>query len=120
MSRRRQFPNEVAIKTTQHLPRLFREAAQLKTDGTIVHAAEVEILRGEVQTPHREVARHRRTRPTEPIVADAPCYTLIARATEVTVARGGVSPCLFRVATQLETVTATVRVCDGESLRIET
>ena len=53
----------------------------------IVRDAGVEVLRIEMQVQAVDAARG--GRPAEPVVADVPCYTGIARATEVAVARGG-------------------------------
>ena len=66
--------------------RLFREATQLKTVGAVARVAGIEHPRFRSQIPHRDVARHRRTRPTVSVAADVPQSALAAAA----VARGGV------------------------------
>ena len=63
--------------------RLFREATQRKTVGTVVWVADVEALRIETQVQTVDVACG--GRPDEPAVADVPQRTLIEGAE----ARGG-------------------------------
>ena len=86
-NRRRQFPNEVAIKKTQHLPRLFREATQLKTVGAVVRAAGREPRHVEIQVHAIDTADRRR--PAVTAVADV---AQRARGV-VAVARGGAAGC---------------------------
>ena len=81
-NRRRQFQNEVAIKKTQHLPCLFREAPQLKTVGTVARVAGIERLRMEIQSQAIDADRGR---PAEPTVA----YDHRYPRSMIAVARGG-------------------------------
>ncbi len=71
--------------------RLFREAAQLKTVATAVHAAGAEVLCAEVQKHAVSPAKLRR--PTVSVVADVRQSAQSPINARVAEARGGVSIC---------------------------
>ena len=109
------------------MSRLFREATQLTTAGTVARVVEGELCRGEAQVHAASSAKG--GRPTVSVVAEA---TRLARRV-VAVARGGpptgrftgrldpkcLDPRLFREAAQLKTVAADSCTTGVEVLHVE-